>query len=202
MLAPVAHIHPMTIIQRTRMLPVEGQILARDGQRVRANEVIATANLTPKHYILDIASGLGVTQAAAGNYVDRYQNESVNSEDVIARKTGFFNRVIRSPVKGKIVLITGGVVILEEDTEPFELMAGISGNIVEIFPDRGVMIEETGALVQGLWGNGRIDVGILTPLANSSDHVFTPDQVNVSQRGGSSWQAIAGMVTCCAMQPN
>ncbi len=45
------------------------------------------------------------------------------------------------------------------------------------------MIQTTGALIQGVWGNGRIDTGLLHNLAESPDHVLQKDDLDVSQRG-------------------
>jgi hypothetical protein len=46
-----------------------------------------------------------------------------------------------------------------------------------------VVIETTGALIQGVWGNGRIDFGLMTSIVSQPDHVATPDQIDVSLRG-------------------
>jgi hypothetical protein len=55
--------------------------------------------------------------------------------------------------------------------------------VTEIVPDHGVIIETNGALVQGVWGNGRVDSGMLLILAKSPDEELTPAVLDVSMRG-------------------
>jgi len=46
-----------------------------------------------------------------------------------------------------------------------------------------VEIETNGALLQGVWGNGRIDTGLLNVQIHSPQDVLTPDRLDVSLRG-------------------
>jgi hypothetical protein len=55
--------------------------------------------------------------------------------------------------------------------------------VVQIIPDRGVVIQNTGALIQGIWGNGRIDTGLLVNLCEAADSVLSPAKLDVSLRG-------------------
>ncbi len=52
-----------------------------------------------------------------------------------------------------------------------------------MLPDRGVIIEAHGALVQGIWGNNQIDQGLLLVLAQSAGEALTRDRLDVSMRG-------------------
>ncbi|NIM07938.1 MAG: hypothetical protein GTO53_01975, partial [Planctomycetales bacterium] len=45
------------------------------------------------------------------------------------------------------------------------------------------MIEMTGSLLQGVWGNGRIDFGVMRVIAEAPTHHLTPDQLDVQMRG-------------------
>jgi hypothetical protein len=72
---------------------------------------------------------------------------------------------------------------MELDCAPYELQAGISGLVVDLIPDRGVVIETTGVLVQGVWGNQKIDKGVLTVIAHGPDDPLTPGRLDVSMRG-------------------
>jgi hypothetical protein len=183
MLTPITHILPYTVVQRRRILPREGRVGVRQGQTVRATDVIATAVLKPNHTMLDVAAGLGVRRAAAAEFIERYEGDKLETGDVIARKTGLFNRVVRAPVAGRIVLITDGYVMVEEKQAPFELLAGIPGEITELVHDLGAVIETTGALIQGVWGNGLIDFGVLNVISQNAGDELNPTQIDVSLRG-------------------
>ena len=69
--------------------------------------------------------------------------------------------------------------------------AGIPGTIVEIIANRGAVIQTAGSLIQGVWGNGRIDSGLLVNIAEKPDGVLTAGRVDVSLRGSI---LLAGMV--------
>ena len=183
MLAPITNILPQVIVERLRVLPRPGTVKVRQGQTVRATDVIATANVTPRHTMLDAAAGLGVARSDVDKYIERDENQAVAAGDVLARKSGMFSRVVRAPVSGKIVLLTDGYIFIEEDQPPFELLAGIPGEVKELVHEMGAVIETVGALIQGAWGNGRIDFGVLNVAAEKPDDVLTAEMFDVSLRG-------------------
>jgi len=183
MLTPVTHVLPLTTIQRKRLLPVDGHVRVRAGQHVRGTDVIATAILAPRHHILNLSSGLGVSEAEAERHLERFVEDDVVAGDLIARKKGFISRNVRAPVDGRIVLISGALVFIQEKHGSLELRAGLPGQIRELIIDRGVTLTTTGALVQGVWGNGRIDSGALAVIAANPDQVIDPEQIDVSLRG-------------------
>jgi len=184
MFAPVIHVLPVTLVQRKRLLPATGRILTRKGQKVTAAEVIAEANLTPDHLLLDVARGLGVSSSEADKYIQKQQGEDVAVGDVIAGPVGLARRVVRATQPGQVVLAGGGQVLLQLEGRPLELRAGLSGTVSELYPDQGVQVETVGALVQGVWGNGRVDSGLLAVLLKSADEELIPSRLDISLRGG------------------
>jgi hypothetical protein len=109
----------------------------------------------------------------------------------IAAGKGLFPRTVVAPREGRVVAVGGGQVLLEVGETKIELKAGIPGTVVEIIPDRGVVIQTAGALIQGVWGNGRVDSGSLINMAEKPDGVLTTGQLDVSMRGTV---ILAGMV--------
>ena len=164
-------------------MPFDGRLLVRKGQDVRSTDVIAEANLAPEHLLLVVARGLGLPANQADEYIQRHAGDRVSEGDVIAGPVGLARRVVRSPKPGRVVVAGSGQMLLELDGPPFELKAGIPGVVVELVTDRGVEIETTGALIQGVWGNGRVDSGLLTNLSRSPQDVLTTDRLDVSHRG-------------------
>jgi hypothetical protein len=183
MLAPITHYLPITTIRRSRLLPVPGRVVARKGQKVNATDVIAEANLAPEHLLLDLARGLGLPPNKADASLQYRAGEEVQEGDVIAGPVGIARRVIRAPRSGRIVLAGSGQVLLEVESRHFELRAGLPGIVTELIPDRGVEIETTGALIQGVWGNGPIDIGLLGVVSANPQDELTAQQLDVSQRG-------------------
>jgi hypothetical protein len=64
-----------------------------------------------------------------------------------------------------------------------ELRAGLPGQVIQVINERGVVIRTAGALIQGTWGNGRIDNGLMVSLIDKPDGVLTADRLDVSLRG-------------------
>lgn len=183
MLAPMNHILPVTTILRERLLPVPGRVLVRKGQRVYPSDVVAEAVLAPEHLLLDISRGLGVRPEEADQFIKVPVGVQVDEGDIIAERGAMARRIVRTPKPGKVVVAGSGQVLLQVGSKPFELKAGLTGTIVEVYPDRGVLIETTGALVQGMWGNGGMDYGLLTVRAKTPKDELRADRLDVSLRG-------------------
>lgn len=185
MLAPVTHILPLTHIRRNRLLPVPGRILVRSGQKVNAADVIAQGDIPSGHLMLDIRRGLRIPQvSAAERCIVRQQGEKVVQGDIVAETTGLFARIVRAPVDGEVIAIRGGQVLLGTGTTTIEVKAGLNGTVTDLLTDRGATVETHGALVQGMWGNGQIDSGLLILVAESADDTLVRSKIDVSMRGG------------------
>lgn len=184
-LASTTYVIPLTTLYRRRMLPAPGRLRVRQGQKVAPNDIVAEADLAAEHVLLDVARGLSVSPKKADEYIDRGPGELVSEGDLIATgPRGLVRRTMRAPVEGKIVYIRNGQVLLQKSETPFELKAGYTGTISEMIAERGVVIEMTGALIQGVWGNGQVDFGVMQMTAESPGQRFVLDQVDVSLRGG------------------
>lgn len=183
MIAQVTHILPLANIRRERILPSAGRLVVRKGQKISATDVIAEMNLAPEHMLLDIARGLGLPAKEADAYLQCQAGDEVSEGDVLAGPVGFIKRVVRAPCNGKVIVVGDGQILLEMQSPPYELKAGMPGNVVELVGERGAIVETTGSLIQGVWGNGRIDFGLMYVLARTADEELTSDRLDVSLRG-------------------
>lgn len=179
----MAHILSLTTFRRERLLPIPGRIVARRGQRVTPTDVVAEAITEPEHILLDIGRGLGVPSEESDQYLVVRGGEQVGEGDVLAGPVGMARRVIRSPRDGTIVVAGEGQILIRCDTPPFELVAAYQGVIVDLIDNRGVTIESTGSLIQGVWGNGHSSYGLLNVLAHTPDEPLNAGQLDVSLRG-------------------
>lgn len=183
MLASITHILPLTTIHRERLLPVSGRLLVRKGQKVSTTDVVAETSLNTEHLMLDVYRGLGLPTSKADRYLRCKAGDRVIKDDVLAGPVGLTKRVVRAPKSGHVILAGDGQVLLELESSPIELQAGLPGMVVDLLEDRGVVIETSGALIQGVWGNGCIDYGQMIVLARSPDDILTQDSLDVSYRG-------------------
>lgn len=183
MLAPITHILPITTIRRERLLPIGGKVLVRAGQKVNPTDIVAEVNLYPEHQLLDIARGLGVSADQADQLIKCQVGDQLVKGDIIAGPIGFTRRLIRATRDGRVVLTGSGQVLIELYRKPFQLRAGLPGEVVELVSDRGAIVQTDGALIQAVWGNGRIDFGLMSVLSQDPEHTITADQLDVSLRG-------------------
>jgi hypothetical protein len=182
-LAAVHHVVALATIVRERRLPVKGTVRVRLGQRVSPGDIVADASWSRDHVFLDVARTLGVTAAAAERLIRFKAGDNIPIGAVIARGGGLLPKTVTAPRAGRVVATGGGEVLIESGESRLELRAGLSGTVRDVLPDRGVVIQTTGALVQGVWGNGRIDTGVMINLADKPDTVLTPARMDVSMRG-------------------
>jgi len=183
MLAPVLHILPLTTIVRERTLPVAGTVNAHMDQRVNPTDVIAEANFAREHLLFDVARIFSVSANAADKMIKVKEGDRLSQGSLVAEATGMFSRSIKAQRPGRVMVAGGGQVLMEVGDARIELRAGMPGTVIQILTERGVVIRTTGALIQGIWGNGRIDNGVMTSLIEKPDEVLTPDRLDVSLRG-------------------
>ncbi len=183
MLAPVLHILPLTTVVRERTLPVAGKVNAHVNQRVSPTDVVAEANFAREHVLLDVARTFGVPPAVADKLIRVNEGDRLTQGALVAEKGGIIPRSIKAPRAGRVIVVGGGQVLMEAGDARIELRAGLPGVVTRVIPERGVVIRTAGALIQGVWGNGRIDSGLMANLIEKPDELLTADRLDVSLRG-------------------
>jgi len=183
MLAPVLHILPLTTIVRERTLPVAGKVNAHLNQRVNPTDVVAEANYAREHVLLDVARTFGISANAADKLMKVKEGDRLTQGALVAEAGGIIPRSIKAPRPGRVMVAAGGQVLMEVGDTRIELRAGMPGTVIQVLNERGVVIRTSGALIQGTWGNGRIDNGLMTSLIDKPDAVLTADRLDINLRG-------------------
>ena len=183
MLAPVLHVLPLTSIVRERVLPVAGKVNVNTNQKVNPTDVVAEARFAREHVLLDVARTFGVPIKNADAMIRVKEGDRLTEGAVVAENGGFISRSIKAPRAGRVMVAGGGQVLMEVGDSRIQLQAGLPGTVIRVIPERGVVIRTVGALVQGTWGNGRVDNGLMTSLIEKDDDILTPDRLDVSLRG-------------------
>ncbi|MDX1377573.1 MAG: hypothetical protein R3307_01890 [Anaerolineales bacterium] len=183
MLAPVLHILPLTAIVRERTLPLAGKVNVSVDQRVSPTDVIAEAAFAREHVLLDVARTFGVSARDADKMIKVNEGDRVPEDGLVAESTGLIKRTIRAPRAGRVMVSGGGQVLMEVGDARIQLKAGLPGVVTRVIAERGVVIRTAGALIQGTWGNGRIDHGLMVKKIEKEDDILTSDLLDVSLRG-------------------
>ena|SRR5579859_1657968 len=181
-----AHVTLLATLRRERLLPLAGTVIVQARQRVEPSDVVARTFLPDRHRLVDVARALGVADEQADSALVKHDGDPVKAGEPIAvRKTGLglVRRTARSPVEGRLVVAAGGKALLAVISAPFELRAALPGTVVTILQSQGVVIETTGALLEGVWGNGKEDTALLRVVGDSPRTALAPNLVAMEQRG-------------------
>ncbi len=184
MIARSITINALTRFTRQRLLPGNGRVIVREGQKVKYSDTVAEGAVLGTFLRLDARKALAIS--APDKLKKAFQHKPgdlLQKGDVIAQTKGLASRILRAPGNSLIISVEDGKVLLELNPAKEELKAGYNGIIVETVPDRGVVIEADGALVQGVWGNGQIEGGMLSLALAKPELEFQRSILDVSMRG-------------------
>lgn len=173
-------------IRRERTLPARGTVLVTSGSRVGSLDVVAKTDGGGPVRPVPLARYLQVKENQIENYLLKKPGETIQAREVIASKPELFGtlrRIYRAPGNGRIAGLHGAWLTLELADAPFELKALYRGSVVNITPRFGVTIEATGALVQGVWGAGGENYGVIKKMVDAPDMRLTEDRIDLSARG-------------------
>lgn len=178
-----SHITPLARIYRKRVLPGLGLVQCRYGDQVTSDRIIAKADVPMGYHLLDLEDVLGTRIKDLDQVLVVKIGDLVGEGDLIARRRGIFKRECVSPVRGKVLDARRGKVLIEALPKHVELAAFYPGKIVNVVPERGAMIEVTGALVQGLWGTGEELRARLECVAPDGETLLTADMISAVHMG-------------------
>ncbi|MCA1554204.1 MAG: hypothetical protein LC737_07485, partial [Chloroflexi bacterium] len=103
----------------------------------------------------------------------------------------------RAPSAGRLLAEHNGEVLLELAPALLELPANVKGSVISA-ARFGVALQTAGALVQGVWGNGKENYGVLKWLGSSREQPLTADVVDVSCLG--MIVAVGGTITASGLR--
>jgi hypothetical protein len=173
-------------IRRERMLPQRGSVAVLAGNRVGALDVVAKSDAMGHLRPLPLARYLHTKETALEKYLLKKPGEEVADREVIAARPesfGLLRRIYRAPGTGRIAALQGAWLAFNLIDAPFELRALYRGTVINVLARQGVVIEATGALVQGVWGAGGEGYGVLRKMVDTPDARLGDEQVDVTARG-------------------
>lgn len=173
-------------MRREVLLPDDttGTPTVQVGSRVDPGDVVARGFAPSRHHIVNAAEALRLRNPADLNALMLVEiGDQVTEGQAIAGRNPTRGRRALSPVEGVLVAVTNGRMIIRAVPEKIELQAGIRGEVVELYNRRGVVIQTSGAVVQGVWGNERRAVGRLRMEPADGIEFVEGDAINLEYRG-------------------
>jgi hypothetical protein len=111
---------------------------------------------------------------------------ALSKGEIIAQRQtmlGFSSVKVAAPARGTVVEISIGHVLFAATGAEIEIKAGFPGNIASVNTDWGVQLETPGALIQGAWGNGRVEYGVLKMLVNDPSQPLAAELLDATAKG-------------------
>ena len=180
-----------TVIRKTRKLPIKGEVLVKEGERISYDTKVASTNLPGKVNVLNLALILELESTSGefeeerksrglSKYLLKNVGDTCEAGEVIAmRKTffGLYQRECKASVTGSIEYVSDvtGQCMIREPAIPLALDAYIPGTVTKVIPNEGVEIETQAALIQGIFGIGEETHGELMVLSESESDALTED---------------------------
>ncbi len=174
-----------TVVEKLRRLPLPGEVLVKEGDKVKAEEIVAKTSLPGSVQTVNVAGLLGILPEEIDEAMMKKTGDDVQKDEVIAQSKGFFGlfkSTVKSPITGKVESISKitGQVILREPPIPVQVIAYIDGEISKVFPNEGVLIKTEGSFIQGIFGIGGETIGELAIATDSPDKILTEQDINES----------------------
>lgn len=171
-----------TLVRKERRLPLPGKVIVSKGQRVKAEDVVAKADIPGNVHPVNVAGLLGVSPSELISFMIKKEGDKIKKGEIIAETKGVFglfkNKVV-SPCDGIIESISSvtGQVIIRENPIPVEVLAYIDGEVIDIIENEGVVVETTASFIQGIFGVGGEVIGILKLVVDSPEEELTPEKI-------------------------
>ena len=178
-------ISEMIRIRRLTMLPeyAVGKVQAELGNIVDVRETVARGMVPARHIIIDARNILHVKADAVEELLLVELRRPFKKDTVIAGKELDRGRRVIAPIDGMVVQVDNGRIIMQATPQIIDLQAGVRGQVIQVMEGRGVAVEATGAVIQGVWGN---DHHVIAPIRFEPDEgmeTISEDDINTTYRG-------------------
>jgi len=176
------------VVRRERRLPLKGEVLANVGDMVAPDTVVARTQLPGNVQTVNIAVKLSVDPAKAASTLVRPLGSQVQKGEVIASAKAMFGLMknqVEAPADGTIESVSAvtGQLILREPPIPVEVQAYVRGRIAEVLPGEGVVVEASGAFLQGIFGVGGETFGPVAVAVANANAVLEASDLKPEHRG-------------------
>ncbi|MHC4914843.1 MAG: hypothetical protein ACYTGB_05070 [Planctomycetota bacterium] len=177
-----------TVIEKTRRLPIKGQVLVQVGQEVAPADPVARAELPGDIDTQRLAEVLGLEPGEVAEKLKVKEGDVVEEGQLLAESRfffGLFRSRAEATASGKVDFfspVTGHLGIRKAPT-PVEVNAYVSGTVKDVIPEEGVVVRTTGAMVQGIFGVGPERTGRVMVVSKRPDEELKASHLPSDCRG-------------------
>ncbi len=179
-----------TRIKKRRILPLKGEVTANVGDKVQPTDVIAKTDLPGNVEQMNVANLLGCDPEDLKYFMKVKEGEKIEKGQLVAKNrgllgTGLFKTSVKAPFEGSIEAISQvtGNVLFRAMPIPIEATAYIEGEVTEVIPEEGTVIEANATFIQGIFGIGGERFGEILVLSKDTHGDLTQDMIKEEHRG-------------------
>ncbi|WP_237225845.1 hypothetical protein [Rubinisphaera sp. JC750] len=185
---PGLKVSERTTLHVRRQLPIAGKVDVNQGDTVSARDVVAEASIPGNVYPINLANQIGVSPADIQSCMLVNEGDPVEVGTVLGRSKGIFGlfkQSYASKTAGTLETVSKitGQIIIRGAPLPVQVLAYVPGQIIEVLPDHGVVIESTVSLIQGIFGIGGEQYGEIRMVCEKSNQPLTADLITADMRG-------------------
>ena len=179
---------PQITLQVNRQLPIAGRVLVEVGQQVDAEQVVAESEIPGNVFPINLANALGASPGDIPRCMRKEIGEAVQEGEVLARSGGLFGWFptdYHSKYTGTLETVSHvtGQVIIRGNPIPIQVNAFVTGEVVKVVPERGVVIKSQVSQVQGIFGIGGEAYGPIRVVGTSVSEPVTAEMIKSEHRG-------------------
>jgi hypothetical protein len=185
---PGLRVEEYAVILRERRLPLKGEVLAKVGDKLAAETIVAKTELPGAVHPVNAVNILNISPQELEDSLTVKIGDAVKREQVIAESKSFlglFKSQLRAPVDGifeSFSKITGQM-IFREAPIPVTIDAYLDGTVTQVFPEEGIEIQSRGTFIQGIFGVGGETYGTVKMACGSPDDILDESRIPSDCRG-------------------
>ena len=174
------------MLRKARILPLQGDTMVKVGDKVEGDQVVAVTRLPGNPRVINACIFLDCDPEDMPRYILKKEGQPVSKGEIIARKKiWFMKKEYACECDGVLELITqvSGQIVVREPPIPVELKAFVPGQIANVIPNQGVVVQCPAAFIQGIFGIGGETHGELLTIVQSESEVMTTDHLKPEHAG-------------------
>lgn len=184
---PGLTVTPRTTHRVKRLLPIAGEVKVAVGDRVRERDIVAETFMPGEVVPINVSNLLSLPPADVPECMLKQEGDRVEEGEPLARTKGIFGLLKTSCVSkaaGTIETISSvtGQVMVRGEPEPVRVLAYQAGEVIEVIPSEGVVIEAEVSFIQGIFGIGGEAYGRVIMACMSHDQELTADLIKPVMR--------------------
>jgi len=185
---PGLEISQATTVRKKRILPILGEVITNIGELVSPDTIVARYLMSGPITVVNVADNLRIRPEQLEKCLKKNIGDAVSQDECLALYSTFFGlskREVRCPTSGTIKFISRvtGQVHVSDPPVSVDVNAYIRGQVVEVLPSEGVVIETPACYIQGIFGVGGERHGEIMVVVDSLNEVLTADKITPEHSG-------------------